>query len=178
MAYDMQRDFKVIDDTNFQEQISAISSGDRMAGYNPRDYVVSPFTTTPTLGIIRDRKVIVELAIERDRKKQTPDHMHILGGVPILDQNGIPYCWYYGAVGAMMTCYAIQGGFVPHLSATSGAAKIKNYREQGGWAKEALTHERGIQAIGVGELRLWPEHQNDRRYDTPELRENAMMHKV
>jgi hypothetical protein len=96
-------------------------------------------------------------------------------GVPILNQGRRPYCWAYGTVGAMMTGYAASGLPVPHLSATSLAAKIKNYRDVGGWAGEAI---RGNQTHGVSTIEHWPEAALDRRYDTPAQRANAALHRA
>jgi hypothetical protein len=110
-----------------------------------------------------------------DAAKATPEHLATFYNVPILNQKQLPYCWCYGVVGAMMTAAAQAGLPFGYLSATSAAAKIKNYVKVGGWAGEAIE---GIQRFGVSTTEYWPEAVLDRRYDTPEQRQNAALHKA
>ena len=92
--------------------------------------------------------------------------------VKILNQKRLPYCWCYGPVGAMQLLRAKNNLPTWHLSATSAASKIKNYREVGGWGEQAIE---GINKFGVSTVDYWPEAVNNRRYDTPEQRENAKL---
>lgn len=163
----------IIDDSNFTNQVSLIANGECGGGYKQRDYSSSPFTTTMSLPIIRDRKVLVEMAEERQAKGATLAHLFDFYKIPILNQNGLPFCWNYGATGAEMMCYAVQGGVIPILSATSSAALITNFQERGGWAKEALVHKA---VHGTAVMGFWPEHDLNRKHNTPQMRDNAKLH--
>jgi len=48
---------------------------------------------------------------------------------------------------------------VPFLSATAPAAQGKNYRQQGGWAGEAIQY---IEKYGLPTVDTWPQHSLDR----------------
>lgn len=69
-----------------------------------------------------------------------------------------------------MYTYGKAGYEVPHLSATSLAAKITNYQNRGWWAAAAIE---GSKKLGISTLQYWPDAAIDRRYDTAEQRENA-----
>jgi hypothetical protein len=153
------------------------ANGDLGTGYKQRDFEAAPFGTysEPFALDLIPRAEWAERAEALDAAKATPEHMARFYKVPILNQKNLPYCWAYGVVGAMATMYAQAGLPVEYLSATSAAAKIKNYVKVGGWAGEAIE---GIQRFGVSTTEFWPEAVLDRRYDTPKQRENAALHKT
>lgn len=95
--------------------------------------------------------------------------------IPELDQSNTNYCWFYGPLQAMLMLYAKQNEPVPDLCGTSGAARIKGFRNVGGWGKEAIVH---LQDKGCNTRAMWPLHQIDRKYDTPEAREEALNYRV
>jgi hypothetical protein len=146
-------------------------------GYVARDFDAAPFGTytAPFSGDVIPRNEWAERAEALDVRKASAEHIASYFKAPILNQSRRPYCWCYGVAGAMQTAYAIAGQEVPHLSATSAAAKIKNYTDVGGWAGEAIE---GIQRFGMSTVEYWPEAALDRRYDTPEQRRNAALHKT
>jgi hypothetical protein len=146
-------------------------------GYEPRDFDRAPFGSyaKPFEMDLIPRAEWAERAEALDAAKATPEHLATYAKVPILNQKNLPYCWCYGTVGLMSVAYAQAGLPVGYLSATSVAAKIKNYVKVGGWAGEAIE---GIQRFGVSTTEFWPEAVLDRRYDTPDQRENAARHKV
>jgi hypothetical protein len=159
------------------DQSLAASGGGFFSGYKPRDFAAAPFGTysDPFALDLIPRNEWAERAEALDSSKATAEHVAMYYKVPILNQRTLPYCWCYGVVGAMATAYAQAGLPVGYLSATSAAAKIKNYVKVGGWAGEAIE---GIQRFGVSMVEHWPEAVLDRRYDTPEQRENAALHKA
>jgi hypothetical protein len=168
----------IIDDSNFKlfaDEAAAANDG-MGTGYAQRDYAVAPLGTyadESTKPII-PRSDWEDIIREKTERKANLFELFKFRKMPILNQRQRPYCWAYGTVGAMMLSYAKTGPYVPHLSATSVAAKVKNYRDVGGWAGEALD---GIRKYGVSTLEYWPEAQLDRRFDTPEQRNNASLHK-
>ena len=67
----------------------------------------------------------------------------------------------FGTVAGVMNCYATTGLEVPHLSATAPAAQGKNYKQEGGWAGEAIRY---IGQYGLPTVDTWPEKSIDRRH--------------
>lgn len=170
-------EYKVFDETNAHTLVDTIAEFPGLGGYQARDFeryplgYATPIFELPNL----PRSEWAERAEALEVAKATAEHICEYAGVPILNQSRRPYCWAYGMVGAMMASYATAGVAVPHLSATSLAAKIKNYRDVGGWAGEAIE---GNQRFGVSTIEYWPEAALDPRYDTPEQRANAALHKA
>lgn len=164
----------VYDDSNAHELITEIQdpSTPYSGGYVERDYAVDGFTTSYS-GATFPRSEWEERIRDLEAAEATLTHTHERSGCEVLDQNGLNYCWMYGVAGAMQVSYAKTGGKVPYLSATSAAAKGKNYRNVGGWGKEAIGY---IERFGMSTIEHWPEHALDRRYDTAEQRENAKLH--
>jgi hypothetical protein len=168
--------YTVYDDKKANELLTQLrADNDFFGGYVPRDFDREPFGTyaAPYGEPLIDRSEWAERAEVAEVGRATPEHLASFAHVPILNQGQRPYCWCYGACGAMMTAYAVAGLSVPHLSATSAAAKIKGYRDVGGWAGEAI---QGIEKYGVSTLDYWPEAVLDRKYDTAEQRANAKLH--
>jgi hypothetical protein len=168
----------IIDDSNYKLFADeAAASNDGMGtGYSQRDYAVAPLGTyaDESTKAIPPRSDWEDIIREKTERKANLFELFKFRKVPILNQGPLPYCWFYGTTGATMLSYAKSGPYVPHLSATSGAAKVKNYRKEGGWAGEALD---GIRKFGISTLKFWPEHDLDRSNDTAEQRANAALHK-
>ena len=154
---------------------AARTEPNRFGGYVVRDFAAAPlgsYCDVSTDALIprsewRDRAETLEIT------GATAEHVAEFARVPILNQGQRPYCWAYGTMGVLMVGYAAAGLPVPHLSATSLAAKIKGYRDVGGWAGEAIE---GNQKFGCSTIDYWPEASLDRRHDTPEQRANAALH--
>lgn len=99
-----------------------------------------------------------------DRKTRLSDLM-LQAMMPVKYQAQTNYCWFYGPTGAVEVL-RLRAGY-PHvpLSAASGAAKIKNFRNVGGWGLEAISF---LQDHGVVPESRWPNATISRSYDTPE----------
>lgn len=169
---------KVFDERNSSDLVHQQYTDGRLgSGYRERNFETAPFGTyaNPFSGELIARDEWAERAEALDAAKATAEHLARFANVPILNQKQLPYCWVYGVVGAMSVAYAQAGLPVGYLSATSAGAKIKNYVRVGGWAGEAIE---GIQRFGVSSIEYWPEAVLDRRFDTPEQRENAAKHKA
>lgn len=169
-------DFNVIDDSNAAQYANDPSTSD-LRSYVARDFSARPFAGySPSFSRnLIPRSEWKERIEERTAKRQRLFDIFKHKKLPILNQKRLPYCWAYGTVGAMALMRAVNNLPTLHLSATSVASKIKNYREVGGWAEEAIE---GIDRFGVSTVKYWPEAVNDRRYDTAEQRENAKLHKI
>jgi hypothetical protein len=85
--------------------------------------------------------------------------------LPCKDQAQTNYCWINAPAYAMEQLRVAQGQKMVILSAASGGAKIKGFRNVGGWGQEALEF---IADNGLVPQDRWPMNAIDRRYDTPE----------
>lgn len=167
----------VIDDANADDFATQTKDGEFSTGYVERNYARNPFGSYATrfAGEVFPRSQWDDLMKRQDDNQSSPDHWRLRGQVPVLDQNGLPYCWCYGVTGAIMTVYAQMGmNPTPKLSATSAAAQGKGWREQGGWGGEAIEY---INKYGLAELDVWPEHSMDRSLPNQEaVKRSAAMH--
>jgi hypothetical protein len=96
-------------------------------------------------------------------------------GVKEKNQDGTNHCWAYGPVQACEITRAVQNEPYVALSATSVSGPVKNFRNVGGWGREALAYiiEKGI----VPEAN-WPANRIDRQYLTAENLKIAERFKV
>jgi hypothetical protein len=165
----------VINDSTFSQALQEAKQFG--TGYIPRDFAATPVGTFQAYtGPRFDEDELVERIKEKEARKSGLADLHRKLDIPVLDQGQLGYCWMYGTVKCMMMAYALAGLPVPFLSATSAAAKGKNYANQGGLAEEALKY---INRFGVSTVKFWPDGGvADRRYDTPEQRNNAALHKA
>ena len=83
-------------------------------------------------------------------------------------------CWAHSSASAILICRAIDNQPYVDLSAFSVAAPIKNYQNQGGWGAESLEW---IAEKGIASSEFWPQRACDPKYDTPEMRDNAKLHR-
>ena len=169
------RGTKVIDEPEIRSLTQDVRvNGHQMSrGYTPRDYRANPFGSYARRFrhqdlIPRDQWADRIEAMERNGSTLTDFHQHY--NLPVLDQNGYGYCWCYGTVKAAMLARAVAGLPTVYLSASSLAAKIKNYRNEGGWAGQAIE---GWRRFGCSTIDYWPEAKVDPKYDTPQQRDNA-----
>lgn len=169
----------VIDDGNFKSHVDEANAISKFgSGYVPRDFNANPpgKLFKAYSGQKFDEDELVERIKEKEAQQSGLADLHRALNIPILDQGQYGYCWMYGTVLCMMMAYARAGLPVPHLSAASAAAKGKNYRNEGGLAEEALRY---IKQFGVSTVKYWPDGGvADRKYDTPEQRNNAELHKA
>lgn len=114
---------------------------------------------------------------EMERDASSIHDIALQSGVKIKDQDGYGYCWAFGTCTAVELSRASQGLPFVELSATSVAGPVKNYRNQGGWGKEALDY--GVQH-GWAPVSLWPEVPTgaSSRYDTHECQLEREKYKV
>ena len=168
----------VIDDANFHHYAEESADSGFGRGYVERDYrrFEQGFYAPRYSGPVFPRSQWDDLIKMHDENESSPDHWRIRGEVPVLDQNGYGYCWCYGTVGAVMVAYAQTGITAPKLSATSVAAQGKNWRNEGGWAGEAIEY---IKRFGIAELNVWPEHSMNRSLPQQEaVKRSAARHNI
>lgn len=95
--------------------------------------------------------------------------------IPHLDQGQTNYCWINGVVHGTEIRLAQTTGIYTSLSPASGGARIKNFRNVGGWGDEALDW---MMEHGINETKDWPANAIDRRYNTPENQQKALRYRV
>lgn len=155
----------VIDDSNYHEVVKQIIDPDEpySGGYDQSMHSeegLSAVCDSEWNGDIIPESQWEELIRWHDENQTTPDHHRLYKEVPITDQNGFPYCWMFGVVGAMMTSMAQSGIDVPFLSATYTAAMGKGWVKRGGWGAEAIGY---IKKYGVPTNDVYPQHAFDRK---------------
>jgi len=94
---------------------------------------------------------------------------------PCKYQASTNYCWMNSPARCTEIVYMQQSGRVVNLSPASGAARHTNFRNVGGWGRDALLW---ITEHGLNEVSDWPANAIDRKYDTPENRKKAMSHRI
>lgn len=128
------------------------------------------------------RELLIPESEYQDRIKELEDTKTRLSDIvarkqlPCKDQGQTNYCWYNSPAYCQEVLRAKQGQKTVILSPASGAAKIKNYRNEGGWGEQAIEH---MATVGLAPITHWPaNHWQDSRYDTPETREVARRYRI
>ncbi len=83
--------------------------------------------------------------------------------LPCKDQAQTNFCWINAPTYAFELIRAMMGQPITILSPASVGARIKGYRNEGGWGEEGLAF---IAENGLVPVNLWPANAIDRRYAT------------
>lgn len=86
-------------------------------------------------------------------------------GLKVKNQESTNYCWINAPVHCLEIMRVIQGQDHVELSPASVGAKIKNFKNVGGWGTEGLEY---LVKYGAVPVSLWPANAIDRRFDTAE----------
>ena len=166
----------IIDDRVAGELATQVNDGQFAAGYVERDYskygfgYYAPKFSSPKI----PRSKWDDLIKLQEDNQSSPWHTFLGNGAPILNQGNKGYCWMYGAGACIQNRYAAQGIDIPKLSMTYTAALGKNFRDQGGWAGEALGY---IDRFGIPTQDVCPEGSMDRNlFGREEVKLSAGMH--
>lgn len=111
---------------------------------------------------------------QEEQKSRISDtiRLHKLGHK---DQGRTNYCWIHAPTHCVEILRVQQNQKHISLSPASVGAKIKNYRNVGGWGKEGLE---GIIKWGLVPSSLWPDNAIDPKYDTQANRQEALKYRV
>ena len=107
---------------------------------------------------------------EREANKSTLKDFSIEAGLPCKDQASTNYCWINAPTHCVEVVNLLTTGEVASLSPASAGARIKGFRNVGGWGSQGLEWMR---VNGVNRTKDWPDNAINRSYDTPENRERA-----
>jgi hypothetical protein len=102
---------------------------------------------------------------EKERTKTRLRDLAAAAGLPCKDQDGIPYCWIYAPTYCVELIRVVANHAMVPLSAMSAGARIKDFRQVGGWGEEGLSF---IVEHGLVPEENWPGHSLDRRLLNPE----------
>lgn len=100
---------------------------------------------------------------EMDRAKSSVADLCDQAGLKVKDQGRTNFCWANGPVHCVEIVRAVAGQAPTVLSAASVACQINNFKNEGGWGKDALDW---IVTNGVVPVDRWPNTAIDRRYAT------------
>lgn len=166
----------IIDDNNYQQFTRNVPG----RGYYGMWRTQERRATAPGFEALAGVPLIPESEWSDRIRQREKDHATLkefaLGiGLEVLNQASTNYCWINAPTFCCMVTRAKETQREIRLSPASGGARIKNFRNVGGWGSEAL--DWFIQH-GLNEQSDWPANAIDRRYDTAENREKAKIHKV
>ncbi len=164
------------------------ADGTRKRGLVPRDYDKYPLGTyageigmhaVPDLVSFNPSDFPALIKEMTDSKSRLSD-FRMTGGpnggmIPSRDQNGFGFCWRHSPTSAQLLIRARDDMPYADLSSYAGACLIKNYRDEGGWGAQGLDD---VMNFGDPTSDFWPQRATDRKYDTPEMRANAKLHRV
>lgn len=121
---------------------------------------------------------------EQEEQKSSLEHLYLSGpnGTPAfrnLDQGTEGYCWNYSVGHSAMMERLKRGLPIVRLNPHSGAAIIKNGRNEGGWCGEGAQFmtDFGMAPEGNGQNQ-WPAQSRDLRYDTPAMRAEMAKYRI
>lgn len=168
----------VISDSNYLQHVQDTAGMPK--GRKPRDYAAVPLCSLSCSAAftipIKPRAEWPDAIADMERTKTRLSDVVLQAGVPSMDQQQTNYCWFNAVVTALLALRAWVGLPYIKLSAASGAAPLKNYRNEGGWGGEALEY---ITANGICTDALWPTNAISSSYfNKPEVIENRKLHKL
>ena len=112
---------------------------------------------------------------EMEQQKSRLSDIIVQAGLPPKDQERTLYCWINATTHALEVVRAVQNEPTVILSPASAGAQIKNYRNTGGWDRDALEW---LSDKGACPVDIWPANAIDRRYCTPEAKQEALKYRV
>lgn len=178
-------DFLIDDDTNPDFYMDPVVDGETMGrGAIPRDYEVQPMGSDGGNGaemppIIPKSEWSARIKeMEATKSRLSDIRRNALGPgkhIPALDQGHLSYCWSYSTGMAVMLARAVANMPYVRLSPTAVAAKIKGFRNQGGWG--SLSMEWAV-SHGYPSETVWPNQSLQKHYDCDQTWEDAAKHKV
>lgn len=149
-------------------------------GAVPRDYAACPPGYLAFAPVVPDEEIL-----DRSNWKAAFDEK-VARGIGLLEhrkanydylkslnQNGLGLCWAFSTTKACMYLRYLMGEPNIVLSAWWLAGVINNWQDRGGWGAASLG--KAVQD-GIPAMDLCPTY--NRKYDTPECRQNAAYHKV
>lgn len=138
-----------------------------LRGRRPRDYEKQPLgfmSCAPAYALPLIPRWEYDERIRDLEKAQAriPDICDAMG-LRVKNQEGTNYCWINAPVHCLEIIRVVQGQEYVELSPASVGAKIKDFRNSGGWGTEGLQY---LVEHGAVPTSIWPNNAIARRYDT------------
>lgn len=146
----------------------------------PKDYEYGGLATPFPQELLIPRSDWQGMIQEQEEQKSRISDLIRFHKLPHKDQATTNYCWINAPVHCLEIVRLQQNQNGPNgkpviLSPASVGAKIKNYRNVGGWGKEGLE---GIIKWGCVPVDKWPANAIDKKYDTAANRQEALKYRV
>jgi hypothetical protein len=136
----------------------------------PGDYEYGEFASPFPSSLLIPMSEMEDRIKEMEETKSRVSDLCTQAGLPCQNQASTNYCWFHSPTYIVEVHQVVSNQPILDLSAVSGASRIKNFRNVGGWGREAVEW---LVKNGVNTKSEWPENAIDRRYDTPQNRELA-----
>ncbi len=147
----------------YDTEVEGCGRGLMLEMRGPNDYEYGEYAAPFPDELLIDESEWEHRIKEMEQEKTRSSDLTRLAGLDCKHQSSTNYCWINSPVYIMEVCQVIAGQPVTILSPASGGARIKNFRNVGGWGREAVQwiHENGINTV-----QEWPANAIDRRYLT------------
>lgn len=163
-------------DDNTSDVLTRVDATKFGRGLLPRQIPYGQLPFASALGVpIVPKDEWVDRIEEMEKTKTRLSDIVLRAGLPCKDQNGTNYCWINAPVHCVEVVRVLQNESMVILSPASCGAKIKNFRNVGGWGTEGLEF---IVKYGVVPASMWPENAISRKYDKAEAWKEAEKYKV
>jgi hypothetical protein len=116
-----------------------------------------------------------DIARQRQKERTRLKDFCLDMGLTVLDQSQTNFCWVNAPTYCAMVLRLQETGQLVRLSPASVGAKIKNFRNVGGWGREGL--DGGIK-WGFNLQQDWPANAINRSYDTDANRQKALQNRI
>lgn len=164
------------DETPIDEEIIDEGMG---RGYRPALRKV-PFGEIPTASNPFPKELLIDESEFEARIKEAEKLSRRLSDyvnkakLPCKNQEKTNYCWINAPVHCLEVTNVMQNQPMVILSPASAGAKLKNFRNVGGWGGEGLEF---LDKMGCNQVEDWPANAIDRRYATDENAKKALKYR-
>lgn len=148
----------IITDDNWQS-VCFSPNTDHLCGTKPRDFAQVPFGSLPFAAAVGESVPTIPMEewpdriADLEREKATLKHIWAEAGIGVWDQNPLSYCHGYSAVMVAAVQRAVQGLPFVELSASSVAAPVTNYRNEGAYIHDDLQQ---MCDVGIASIKFVP----------------------
>jgi len=159
--------YPVIDDNTDVKLLLEHARGLNLRG-RPRGFAYGKVATPFNDSLLIPQEEWLDWLADAERTKSTPMDLIKDAGLKVKNQETTNYCWVNSPVYCMELHRIKQGQRHVELSPASAAARIKKFRNVGGWGRDALEW---LSENGCSPIEFWPANAIEKRYDTAENRE-------
>lgn len=132
-------------------------------------------TTTFPKNLIIPRSEWQSRIEEKEKLKNRHSDIVLKQGLNCKDQSSTNYCWINAPVYCFEAKRVIQGQKLIYFSPASVGAKVKQFRNVGGWGEEGIIE---MAAGGVTPVQYWPANAIEKVYNTEANKLIASQYKV